>query len=321
MSIRKFKINSIGQYVKYPVDVFMCCGSYEYRCRTIPDALQKEEVRQAIVIENKNLSAIVSQNSDYLRNSFGERAIDVETNSANSIITADNIKKTLEGYFSGTPKRYLIDITTFRHESLLILLSVIKLLRREGDRVELIYCSASEYGIGCEMEDKWLTKGVAEVRTVLGFGGDILPARQMHLMILVGFEYQRASKLIEILEPSSISLGYGTDSSATDETHVPSQRYFFDVLRHMTTMRQNVELFPFSCNDPDETKKAIVSQMRNFPDHNFVLAPMNTKLSTVGCALAAFDHPEVQICYAQPIHYNFDGYSSPGENCYLFEFV
>jgi len=312
MSIRKFKISSIGQYVKYPVDVFMCCGSYEDRCRTIPDALQKEEVRQAIVIENKNLSAIVSKNSDYLRNSFGEKAIDIKT---------DNIKKTLEGYAFGTPKRYLIDITTFRHESLLILLSVIKLLRREGDRVELIYCSASEYGVGCKMEDKWLSKGVAEVRTVLGFGGDIAPARQMHLMILVGFEYQRAFKLIEILEPSSISLGYGTDSSATDETHVPSQRFFFDVLRRMTAMQRNVELFPFSCNDPDDTKKAIVSQMGKFPDHNFVLAPMNTKLSTVGCALAAFDHPEVQICYAQPTHYNFDGYSSPGKNCYLFEFT
>ena len=321
MSIRKFKISSIDQYVDYPVDVFMCCGSYEDRCRNIPDALRKEEVRQALVVENKNLSAIVSKNSDYLRGSFGEKAVDVETNSTNSIITADNIKKALERYAFGTPKKYLIDITTFRHESLLILLSVIRLLRREGDRVELIYCSASEYGVGCSMEDKWLSKGVAEVRTVLGFGGDISPSKQMHLMILVGFEYQRASKLIEILEPSSISLGYGTDASATDETHLPSRRYFFDVLHRMTTMQQNVKLFPFSCNDPDETKKAIISQMGKFPDHNFVLAPMNTKLSTVGCALAAFDHPEVQICYAQPIHYNFDGYSSPGENCYLFELV
>jgi hypothetical protein len=40
---------------------------------------------------------------------------------------------------------------------------------------------------------------------------------------------------------------------------------------------------------------------------------LNTKLSTVGVALAAIENPEIQICYAEPEEYNTDGYSKPGK--------
>lgn len=33
-------------------------------------------------------------------------------------------------------------------------------------------------------------------------------------------------------------------------------------------------------------------------------------VSTVGVVLAALEHPEIQICYAEPEEYNTDGYAS-----------
>ncbi|MDP2644327.1 MAG: hypothetical protein Q8P24_05265, partial [Desulfobacterales bacterium] len=39
------------------------------------------------------------------------------------------------------------------------------------------------------------------------------------------------------------------------------------------------------------------------------VAPMNTKLSTVGAALASFENSEIQVCYAQADYYNYHGYS------------
>lgn len=319
MEIRKFEVSALEKNISYPIDVFICCGSYEDRCRTIADAVKPEEVAHAIVVENKNLSAHVGKNSKYLRERFEGKAIDVGTHSGKPIITADNLSESIQKVAAEKPNKFLIDITTFRHESLLILLYLLRLLTKPTDQIIFVYTTASDYSIGDKIEEKWLSKGVAEVRTVLGYSGDVSPSKKMHLIILVGFEYQRASRLIEVLEPNVISLGHGAVASVTEPKHIASQKFFYDLLRKMVATHGNVEAFEFACNDPLEAKNAIVSQVARHPGFNTVLAPMNTKLSTIGAGLSAFEHGDIQICYAEALHYNYHGYSSPGSNCYLFE--
>jgi hypothetical protein len=46
---------------------------------------------------------------------------------------------------------------------------------------------------------------------------------------------------------------------------------------------------------------------------------MNTKISTVGCALAAWEDRAIQLCYAQATRYNYAHYSTPGDTCYVFD--
>jgi hypothetical protein len=198
-------------------------------------------------------------------------------------------------------------------------LNLLKQTTTAEDRIDLIYVSASDYSIRDKKEDKWLSKGVAAVRSILGYSGDLFPSRKMHLMILVGFECQRASALIEILEPSQISLGHGMPSTATDVKHVAAQEFFYEMIKRTVATRGNVDKFEFSCNNPIETRDAILTQSNKYYDYNNVVAPMNTKLSTVGSGLAAFASNEIQLCYAQAEQYNYEGYSSPGTNCYVFE--
>ena len=45
---------------------------------------------------------------------------------------------------------------------------------------------------------------------------------------------------------------------------------------------------------------------------------MNTKLSTLGAALAAVERPEIQLCYARAIEYNESGYSTPSNQVTIF---
>jgi hypothetical protein len=191
---------------------------------------------------------------------------------------------------------------------------------KKKDEIYLLYVSAADYSIGDNKEDKWLSKGVAEVRTVLGYTGDITPSKKMHLIVLVGFEYQRASRLIEILEPSCLSLGHGVVQSATDEKHIAAQEFFYDLLSKMMMRHGTVDKFEFYCNDPEESKKSILVQSSKYSDHNVIIAPMNTKLSTVGAALASFENSEIQVCYAQADYYNYHKYSLPGNSCYMFQF-
>lgn len=317
--IRKFPISELNKNLLYPIDVFICCSSYENRCRTVANNLWKSKIRKAIIVENRNLHFYVGENTQYLRQLFGNKTVDAATDSRNSIITADGITAALSKVARKRPRRFLIDVTTFRHESLLILLHLLSAFTDENDTLLFAYNTAADYSINEEVENKWLSKGVADVRTVLGYTGRISPYKKMHLVILVGFEYQRASRLIEMLEPSVLSLGHGSSESATEPKHLASQNHFYDLLKKITAVRGNVDYFEFACNNPIETIKSINSQMMKYPDHNVVVAPMNTKLSTIGAGLAAFEHPEIQVCYAEAEHYNYRGYSAPGPNCYLFQ--
>ena len=53
-------------------------------------------------------------------------------------------------------------------------------------------------------------------------------------------------------------------------------------------------------------KNIMSSQLENY---NFILAPMSTKLSTLGALLVAECYPEVQIAYCVPGEYNWQDYS------------
>ena len=75
----------------------------------------------------------------------------------------------------------------------------------------------------------------------------------------------------------------------------------------------------FSCSNPWETKESILEQIKKYGDDNTVIAPMNTKISTIGAAIASWEEEKIQICYAQAIRYNYANYSTPGDTCYVFE--
>jgi hypothetical protein len=82
---------------------------------------------------------------------------------------------------------------------------------------------------------------------------------------------------------------------------------------------REVKHFVFSCEDSTHTKDAILKQVQDYPGYNVQIAPMNTKISTVGVALAAMEDTAIQICYALPAEYNREGYTSPGDFAYVFK--
>jgi hypothetical protein len=49
---------------------------------------------------------------------------------------------------------------------------------------------------------------------------------------------------------------------------------------------------------------------------NIVIAPLHTKLSTIGVGLYALEHTEAQVCYAPVEEYNETAYSAPGRDIY-----
>ncbi len=302
------------------VDVFICCGSFEDRSRTAAEAIASDAPRHVIVAENGNLKALVSANSERLRDRFGDRSVLAMIDSSDPLETSDGLAKALGRIPRDEPLKYLTDITTFTHESLLILLKLLSLHLGADDKLFFVYTNAAEYSVGDPDGDKWLSKGVVDVRSVLGYPGDYVPSRPSHLVILVGYEHERASGMIEVVEPDSISLGYGRPGTAVDPKHQGANKYFHDLVKKAAGIYGGqVCEFHFSCQDPWDAKRAVLERISRKSGHNALVAPMNTKISTIGAALAALEDESIRLCYAQPLQYNSERYSSPGSECYLFQ--
>lgn len=219
-------------------------------------------------------------------------------------------------------RKVYIDISTFTHEMLLILLSIIRKKEREFESIVFVYLGAKDYSIGDPDELKWLSKGCKEIRNVLGYPGFLMPKNPVCLVVLVGYEHERATALINEMDPDKLVIGYGKIDSEfmLSDTHISPMRYFEDVHKNIFASRENVEKFDFSVKDIDSTVNVIKEQIEKDSKYDYIIVPLNTKTSTLAVGLLALDNPGIQVCYAEPEAYNVDNYSIPGDQIVEYHF-
>jgi hypothetical protein len=314
MAVIKASLDQLSQKLQGSFDLFICSASYEDRCRSIADRIDGSVVANVIVCQNENHRDLHEQHAKYLLGKFGSKAVRAFLDTTDPLKTADSIIGELKKMKRSTT--ILVDITTFTHEALLILLFVIR-RSCEGAKVTCVYSSAKEYSVGDEISKKWLSKGIGSIRSVLGYPGAFLPSRKMHLVVLVGIEKDRAIELIGSFEPSFLSLGFAQSLDPSNAGNLVVAKHFFDNVR---AIYGHANIFDFSCHDPFATKDTLLAQAKKHPGANTVIAPMNTKMSTVGAAFLCGEDPSIQLCYAQALVYNHKTYSAPGENFYLFTY-
>jgi hypothetical protein len=313
-----FQLTSFEKHLGSPADVFICSASFEDRCRSIPDQINPNSVGSVLVCENQALLEYVGKNGKYLRDRFGDKTIPVSLDINDPLKIADNLEEGLDKVIKTSPQKFLIDTTTFTREALLIMLSLLRSKLMAVNTILFTYAAAKEYSVGQEGENKWLSKGISSIRSVLGYPGELLPSRKFHLVVLAGFELERAAKLIETYESAVVSVGFGREDQSIRPNHYEINKAFHQSL---CDLYNNVETFSFSLVDPVQAKLDIEKQIAAKQDSNLniVIAALNNKISTIGAALAAFKNPDFQLCYAQANYYNVESYSSPGDEFYLFE--
>lgn len=295
-------------------DVFICSASFETRCLSASLALNPKMVETVHVLRNEDVLGKGCKHASLIEEHFQGKASPVVISKTNPVLTADRIINALSDLKGASGKRVLVDITTFTHETLLILYKIISLAIPEQCDVRFVYTNAKYYFPGASEGQSWLSRGVSEVRSVLGYPGDMRPSRKSHLIVLVGYEDERAGKLIEMYEPSTLSLGVGGVEAVSEHLQSINQSYY----RKLLELRSDAEKFNFSPTDAYAVRDVILEQAQKFSDHNVIVAPMNTKISTLGVALAAMENPNIQICYGRAAAYNVDNYSEPADDCRLF---
>ncbi|MCB2188937.1 MAG: hypothetical protein KQJ78_21155 [Deltaproteobacteria bacterium] len=317
MKLDKVQLHMLDRALNQKFDLYICSSSFEERCLSIPKNIDVHNIGQAMILSNIDLEKYVGGKKESLKKIFHEKiTVDVCTN--DPILTADNLDKYICNVVSNKNLRnILLDITTFTHESLLILLCILRLHCRKA-KIVCVYANASEYSVGDDVGHKWLSRGIGEVRSILGYPGEIVPSRETHLILIVGYEHERAAGLVEALEPNSLSIGYGRSGSATTEKDKDANESYMQLVEQIATSYYDVSRFEISCNDPIGTKNMLLTQIDNVKNKNIVVAPMNNKLTTIGAALAAFQNDKIQMCYAQALRYNHENYAAPGSDCYIF---
>jgi hypothetical protein len=317
----KITLSNLYKNIEKPADIFVCFANFEKRCLTIAEKL-KDLIENAFIFAFKDsiAPALTAENKKSLLNIFESKVLQRDLPRNKPIKIADEIISLLNSNFDiekGPSKRLLIDISTFSMEALLIFFKwILDNHLVEKHDVKFVYNSADRYSVNEEnAQDKWLTRGIADIRSILGYAGSISPSKRLHLVIQVGFEVERALKHIESYEPAITSLGLGGEDCSICEEH-----FRVNLKKHqmIKDLHNNVEDFSFSCFNPIRTKEDLKKQIDKYEGYNVVIAPLNTKLSALGAALLAFERPEIQICYATANIYNIEGYSTPGDDCYLF---
>lgn len=278
---------------------------------TVPQAIR--DVDHCVLAYNEDYYSVLSENLGRLRRLFCRVTVcKMRTN--DPLRTADEIVRSVDSAWpkqcATKPIRVAIDITTFTRESLLMLMKYVWSKMGEGHRLSLYYSHAQEYSVGVDGSSKWLSSGIREVRSILGYPGKFLPSRRNHLILMTGFEDARALRLVSEWEPSLLSLGVADSAELHTAEH---QRINEERMRRVHNIFGPVRYFSFSAYDPTRARKALEAQTGLGNDMNTLVAPMNTKISTVGAGLMALHNPEVQLCYAQAELYNDRAYSVPGD--------
>jgi hypothetical protein len=303
-------------------ETFLCSASFESRSRSVAERIDPAKVKRVLIFANVAFHKDIGINAELIKERFGDKATIVPLRIDDPLFVADTFTNQVIPHLKAYAGLCLIDVTSFTHEQLLIFIRVLSDLDPSRN-IKLVYTGAAEYSVGLPPQEKWLSKGLSETRAVLGYPGVMLPSKRLHLIVLVGFEYERAEKLIESYEPALISLGLGHRDQSVSSDHHKLNTEFHERVRKFAKAISNsmliVRKFEFSCVDPCKTMEDIIKQIAKYPGYNIALCPMNTKPSTIGAGLAALSREQIQLVYAQPVEYNLNGYSTPGDTCTIFD--
>ncbi|MGN6641729.1 MAG: hypothetical protein ACTHKU_01875, partial [Verrucomicrobiota bacterium] len=206
-------------------------------------------------------------------------------------------------------------------------------------RVRLAYVSPKEYNprgrlalsenssVACsEIKEEtanvlkylWLSRGFRKMRNAIGFPGVQRPQNPSLVILLPGFEVERALTIVENLEPSMVLLGKAAD--ATRDIFYERSLEAKAQMLQLFQSRQPVVEFEFSCKKVVPTFEILSHLLGEYSGkYNTFISPMSTKPAVIASFLAAEQFPNAQITYSIPGEYNISDYSGGIHEIGFFE--
>ena len=204
--------------------------------------------------------------------------------------------------------RLLIDITCLPRELLGMVLFVASVRRLGLTSVEIVYVAAPEGGYASQNaslpeKDRWLSKGVVAVRSIVGYPGMFKGDRACHLVVLAGHEMERIWEIVEYVEPRRLTISAERAGSSTVEGAGDVSRRVAEKLKDRIQVPV-IGGIEFSSSSIEEVFETLRAAELGGGIENVALVAMNTKVSFVGAALFGLVERRVRMVYAVPNVYN-----------------
>lgn len=312
MGIREININNSICPIDGDRDsLFICCASYEARSTAIVERFRdKYKTEHAIVFLSNEYKDKGQTPSNYkfivdtLQNIIGETPETIDFNIDKPIPSMRKFEDRFNACEKiGKLKSVSIDITTFPRQELFVLLRVIDSIATIS-KIRLFYTEPNKY----DSEDRngWLTSGVKSVRTIPGFGGIQQPQKKKLLVMFLGHEEERAAITWKRHQPNMTIPIIPCPNYKDDFDGIVENRHHA-MLSRMGNSKYQVKIPARGIEESRDIVLAIWEKY--YGDYFFIVAPLGTKLQSLGVYMAAKIKRDIQITYAMPSLYNYNSFS------------
>ncbi len=197
----------------------------------------------------------------------------------------------LEDELKPTKDKIILDITTMPRETIWIIL---KMLQKKYNTIKCIYHKPERYG-------EWLSRDPAQPRLVYGLSGIASLKKNTALLIITGFDVERAKQLNRYYEPKRLLMGLqeGKQYRNFEENRKKHEVRFKGI--------QNIKWFDidsYSLKKVESTLKGIIKE--EIKDNNIIASSLGPKISALGLYRMRLLNPEIALTYAPAHEYNRD---------------
>lgn len=319
----KAEINGLIKSNAQVPSVLITCASFEERSMALIKRLSRDYRVNNSFIFRSNEYGGMGKSPEYFQ-TIHNRLLEatesdptiIDFSMEHSIPSMAKFEKLLCGMTqSDVSTQAIVDITTFPRQELLMLLRVID--NEPQISTKLFYAEPREYAT--EHVGGWLTGGVKSVRPVPGFGGIQPPNKKKNLLIMfLGHEEERTAitwkrhqprKTVAILPDPN----YRQEMNGiVERTHQP-----------LFTKLSPTEFYPnVPAHGIRESEMAVLNIWEQYHEtHYIVVAPLGTKLQTLGVYRAAKQKADIQVTYALPSIYNYEKYSLGIGRCWEIDWM
>ena len=300
------------------IDLFICSSGFEERSTKLAFNLNTNNVSNSIVFHLNDTYKASQSNLEQIQQRF-LKINTFEYPKNNSLETFDVFYSALKFFneeLGSKQIRVVIDVSTFTREILLILIKVISLDRFSNFKTSIVYTPNESYSN--DDTNSWMTKGIREIRSIIGYSGLHSPSKKLLLLILNGFEEERTEHIIECFEPDRLIIGKPnkTDSINPALNAISCSKYDDLKFKYQNLIKQE---FEFSCTDIEVTISVLNEIIEENQDFNIVISPLNNKISTIATAIVGLNNEDIQICYASANQYNIDSKATSSDYYLVYD--
>ncbi|MHA1325417.1 MAG: hypothetical protein ACTSRL_21710 [Candidatus Helarchaeota archaeon] len=282
----------------YKDDIFIVCASFEERTGAVVEKLaEKYRVARSFIFkyDEKDRTNLRDQNFEKLKDGLLQYSENVYPIICDHHDPLDGISKFQELCKNRNiplkNKNITIDITTFTKQYLLVLFKFIE--KQKPKTIRLFYTEPEDYAV------KWnkpLSYGLIDIVSVPTYGGHFYVEKENLLVLLLGYEGDRAYGIWERFTPHKTIILIGRPSFRNAwEGRVEKfnkkiiSKFPEDFINYIPTL------------DPFEVSKNLDNLIKHhMQKFNIYISPLGPKPQVVGCYLCIRKHPYVQIVYAIP---------------------